>query len=88
MEKADIYIKQEGDYYSVRCHRNLKAMEFAHSLDIPNSLEYFGKTYCDEPVWYPGMKTGMYSFTLNRTDAQRFAKEARQNDLIVASEAE
>jgi len=86
-ELADIYIKDEG-YMDVRLHRNLKAMEWAHSLGIKNSLLFIGDTFCGYPVWKPGCtdKNAIFSFMLKKNMHNSFIKEAKKAGFTVVSE--
>ena len=85
MNETDIYIKDEG-YANVRLHNNLKAKEWCHENGYLNSLTAFGKEWCGNPVWYPGMKEGGYKFALNPHNVPTFIKLATKAGLTVESE--
>ena len=87
MNNTDIYIKDEG-YASVRLHESLEAKEWCHKNGYLNSLTKFGKEWCGEPVWYPGMIDGEYRFGISINRAKVFTLEARKAGLIVESEFE
>jgi len=63
-------------------------MQWCHNNGYFNSLVSIGKTYCGEPVWYPGMETGMYSFGVSKSIGKRFTKEARAAGFVIESEFE
>ena len=87
MDKTDIYIKDEG-YADVRLHESLEAKEWCHKNGYTNSLVDFGKEWCGEPVWYPGMIDGGYKFGLKLSQVKEFILKARDAGLTVESEFE
>ena len=82
---TDIFIKDEG-YADVRLHRSQKAKRWCHKNGYENSLTYFGKTWCGEPVWYPGMTKGSYKFAISVDDVPEFIKKAKEAGLTIESE--
>lgn len=87
MGNPDIYIKDEG-YASVRLHNSLEAKEWCHKNGYINSLTSFGKEWCGEPVWYPGMIDGGYKFGIDIDHVKVFTLKAKEAGLIVESEFE
>jgi len=86
--KVDIYIKNEG-YCDVRLHNCLPAMEWCHANGYVNHLAIqFKDEFCGSPVWKPGMKEGMYSFSLTKAQCIKFTRKARAAGLTVESEFE
>jgi len=86
LELADIFIKDEG-YASVRLHTApVEVKEWCHNHGLENSLTSFGKTWCGDPVWYPGMKEGRYSFALKVKYVHKFIAEVKKAGFTVESE--
>jgi len=85
MANPDIYIKDEG-YADCRLHKSQKAKEWCHENGYTNSLIDFGKTWCGQPIWYPGMTTGVYKFALLISHVPEFIKAAEAAGLIIESE--
>ena len=82
---TDFYIKDEG-YADVKVHTNQKAKEWCHKNGYENSLTYFGKTWCSEPVWYPGMNEGFYKFAIKVNKVENFIKKVKAAGFTVESE--
>ena len=85
MNEPDIYIK-DGGYADVRLHESLEAKEWCHKNGYHNALTKFGKEWCGEPVWYPGMIDGSYKFGLPLHQLKEFILKAKKAGLIVESE--
>lgn len=83
-KNVDVYVKDEG--YGDFKFLTPKAREWANKNQIPNSLEYFGKSFCGMPVWYPGMDDGLYTCGIKRTKISQFVKAAINAGLNVESE--
>jgi len=87
MKEPIIYIKNESGYADIRLHdSSSKTKQWCHDNGYLNSLTHFGKTWCGDPVWYPGMTEGRYKFVINPDDVEEFIELAEEIGLIIKSE--
>jgi len=83
-KETDIYIKDEG--YADMKFLTQDAKEWAHKMGIPNSLHEFGKEFCEQKVWYPGMEDGLYQYGIKPFTANNLAIIAETDGLVVENE--
>ena len=81
---TDVYIKDEG--FAQVMFLSDRAKDVASALFIPNSLQEFGDTFCDKPVWNEKTRIGVYRCGFKLSYLNAVVKDLKDAGLTVECE--